>query len=290
MALVELVRTKTADGLRLDGALARPDRLQRQIPAEAFILIHGVGGSFYSGSLFEGISDCLLELGSAVLRVNTRGHGTVNLLASENGSVRGGAAFEVVDHCRLDLAAWIGFLASRGFSRIGLLGHSLGAIKAVYSQAHGPQAHVSCLVALSPPRLSRSAFQQGPRAADFLASLAQAKRSVADGHPDELITVQFPYPLLISAATFLDKYGDERYQITQLVDRLRCPTLFLYGSLELEQGGVAFAGLPEAIHSRVTPQQRVTVATLDGADHFYAGCQEALAQRIAAWLRQLPAD
>lgn len=288
--LVELVRSKTSDGLRLDGSLAIADSKSTNPPAvDAVILLHGVGGSFFGGTMFDPLTTRLLELGISVLRVNTRGYGSINMLATDGGATRGGAAYEVVDQCRYDIAAWCDFLVDRSYSRIGLVGHSLGAIKAIYSAAHAPHASVKRVVAASPPRLSRSVFESGPRSHDFLESLATAKQFVKEGRPEQLFTGKFPFPLLISAASYVDKYGDERYNFIKFFTDVRCPMLFTYGSIELEQGGVAFAGLPEAIQQVTRSSNRAEVAslsisTIPGADHFYTGKYDELTDVAANWL------
>jgi len=285
--LVELVRTTTPDGLRLDGALATPTGSQLpSVAVDAFVFVHGVGGTFYGGSLFQALQAAFLDLGSAVLRVNTRGHGSVSMVATTTGAGRYGAAFEMIDECRHDVRAWVDWLGQRGHRRVGLVGHSLGAIKSVYAEAIAPHPNVACLLAASPPRLSYAAFRQGPRAAEHFASLTTAREHVAAGHPDALFTAAFPFPMLISAATYLDKYGpEERYNFLPLVDRLRIPTLFTYGQLELETGGVAFAGLPEAIAAVAGGAGPVQVATIPGADHFYTGKYDELSAVMAAWVR-----
>ncbi|MEX0819738.1 MAG: alpha/beta fold hydrolase [Pirellulaceae bacterium] len=287
---VELVRTKTSDGLSLDGALALPDAGSKQTPAlDATLLLHGVGGSFFSGAMFDLLSARLLERGVAVLRVNTRGYGSINMIATDGGAIRGGAAFEVVDQCRYDINAWCDFLVERGMSRIGLIGHSLGAIKAVYSAAHASHPNLAAVIAASPPRLSHAAFQVGPRSHDFFDSLATAKQLVREGHPEQLITAKFPFPLLISAASYVDKYGGERYNLLKFVSQVGCPALFTYGAIELEQGGVAFAGLPDAIEqavSAVDPVKRpqVDVVTIADADHFYTRRHAEFADVVGRWL------
>jgi pimeloyl-ACP methyl ester carboxylesterase len=286
VAFVELVRITTSDGLRLDGALASPVNRPMSPPiTDAAIFLHGVGGSFFSGTLFDCLADQLLELGIAVLRVNTRGHGSISMIATDGGATRGGAAFEVVDQCRYDINAWCDFLAARSLSRIAMIGHSLGAIKAVYSSAHSPHSNVTHVIAASPPRLSHNAFRNGSRSHDFFTSLTAAKECVEAGHPEQLITVKFPFPMLIAAASFIDKYGDERYNIIKFVEQCNCPTLFTYGSVELEQGGIAFAGLPDAIRQATSNAQRFCIATIEGADHFYSGKSSELTSQITKWLR-----
>lgn len=282
--LVELVRTRTPDGLRLDGALARPVEPQSELAIDAFVFLHGVGGSFFGGSMFDAIAGPLLKHGAAVLRVNTRGYGSVNLIPTDGGAIRGGSAFESVDQARHDTNAWVEFLVTQGFRRIGLLGHSLGAIKAVYCAANELHPNVRCVIAASPPRLSGSAFQNGPRSADYFESISAAKQLVKEGRPEAFVTAKFPFPLMITAAGYVDKYGDERYNIVKFVDKLATPTLFIYGAVELEEGGIAFAGLPEAIKNSVAKDAPVDVRTIDEADHFYNGKYDELNDTIVDWL------
>jgi pimeloyl-ACP methyl ester carboxylesterase len=288
---VELVRTTTSDGLRLDGALiaATADSqtpIANSRPPTAAILLHGVAGNFYGLGTFEKLIPQLQALGLAVLSVNTRGHDSVFGALAGNVRRRFGAAYESVDDCRHDVAAWIEFLARRGHTSVVLIGHSLGAIKAVYSQAHEKFAAVAGVVAASPPRLSYSAFMNSPESSVFWESMSAAERMVAEGRGDELFTGQFPFPLLITAAGYIDKYGPaERYNILRFAADLPCPALFTYGSKELDSGGIAFAGLPVALLDLPRREMR-QVAAIAGADHFYAGCGEQLAKVIAGWFQR----
>jgi pimeloyl-ACP methyl ester carboxylesterase len=286
---VELVRTTTSDGLRLDGALIVPPDSRSPTPdprlLSAALLLHGVAGNFYGLGTFEKLIPQLQALGLAVLSVNTRGHDSVFGAMAGNVRRRFGAAYETVDACRYDVAAWIEFLASRGHQSVVLIGHSLGAIKAVYAQAHEKFVGVAAVVAASPPRLSYSAFLNSPESSVFWESMSTAERMVAEGRGDELFTGKFPFPLLITAGGYIDKYGPaERYNILRFAAEVNCPALFTYGSRELESGGIAFAGLPDALMS-LPKQAARQVATIDGADHLYAGCGDRLAVEIVHWLQ-----
>lgn len=297
---VELVRSVTRDGLRLDGALVEPaakiplppgeggSRSEPgegiRTPASAALLLHGVAGNFYTSSTFEPLIPKLQELGLAVLTVNTRGHDSVFAVSLGNVRQRLGAAYETVDDSRHDIAAWVEFLTSRGHERIVLIGHSLGAIKAVYAHAHEKFAEVAAVVAASPPGLSYSAFMNAPESSVFFDSLSTAKRMVAEGHGDDLFTAKFPFPLLITAASYIDKYGPaERYNILKFAAELPCPALFTCGSKELASGGIAFAGLPDALMSLPNADRRAT-AVVEGADHVYTGLAETWAQVVVSWL------
>src|SRR5262245_56877053 len=115
---VELVRTVTRDGLRLDGALSDAPHGG----SLAAILLHGVAANFYTSSTFEPLIPKLRSLGIPALCVNTRGHDSVFGASLGNVRRRFGAAYEIVDDCRHDMAAWIEFLTSRGNQRIVLIG------------------------------------------------------------------------------------------------------------------------------------------------------------------------
>src|SRR5207247_6347435 len=117
----------------------------------AAILLHGVASNFYISSTFEPLIPKLQEFGLAVLSVNTRGHDSVFGASLGNVRRRFGAAHELVGDCRLDIAAWIDFLKSRGHRKVVLIGHSLGAIKAIYFQAHEKGADLVAVIAVSPP-------------------------------------------------------------------------------------------------------------------------------------------
>src|SRR5436190_14727245 len=283
---VELVRTLTPDGMRLDGALLAGDQVATR-PADAAICLHGVGASFYTSSTLEAVAPALRKLGISVLLANTRGHDSLFTASVSMGRRRQGAAVEIVDECRLDVAGWCKFLVERGLSRILLLGHSLWAIKAVYSQAHEPNAKIVGVIAVSPPRLSCQAFNNSLESAPFFESLLTAEQLVKAGRGDELFLATFPFPLLISGSSYIDKYGPaERYNILSFAGQVAVPALFTYGSKELESGGIAFAGLPEALLKLPEKRGRIDVEVVKGADHNYSGCGQALGAAMSQWIEK----
>jgi dienelactone hydrolase len=285
MSHVELVQVRTADGVRLDGALSTPKHIEagRKPPVDALLAVHGTGSNFYSSGLFEGLLPKLLADGLTVLRANTRGHDVVSMAATLQGSRRLGSSLERVDDCTHDLVAWTEFLVSRGHSSIGLVGHSLGAIKAVYTMTHTPHPAVKRLIAISPPRLSHKYYLASENREEFLAHLRQAEQLVAAGQGETLMNIQTPLPFLVSATSFIDKYGPaEKYNFLRYLDRLKVSALFTFGGIELED--VNFRGLPEAIIAAASPTQNIQVVTIAGANHVYTGQIEELAYKIRSWL------
>ena len=59
--------------------------------------------------------------------------------------------------------------------------------------------------------------------------------------------------LMISAGSYVDKYGpEERYNIMKFANQLSCPTLITYGQREVDEGSLAFAGVPDALRALPT--------------------------------------
>ncbi len=285
---VDLVQVTTRDGIRLDGAFQAPPAGGAPAgPVDAFCLIHGTGGNFYSSTLFDSLAERLLGLGCGVLRVNTRGHDGISTAATARGGRRQGAAYEVVDDCRHDVAAWCAWLRGRGTGRIGLVGHSSGAVKALYALSRDPALGPAAVLALSPPRLSYSWFCAGPEGPEFLKAYALAEEAVREGRPTALLDVSLPLPLVISAAGYVEKYSpDERYNFLNFVSHVPCPVLVTLGSIEVETN-MAFRGTPEALEPLTRKAPKLQAAVIAGADHFYTGVRPELLARVEHWLRSL---
>lgn len=283
--LVDLVQITTRDGVRLDGMYQRPAVDKPAAGIDAFCLVHGTGGNFYSSTLFDALAERLRGLGCGVLRVNTRGHDGISTAALATGGRRLGAAFEAVDECRHDLAGWVDWLRQQAGARVGLIGHSLGAVKCLYAAAH-ETLPVAGIAAVSPPRLSYSWFCSSAEGPTFLEDFGRAEQLVAAGQAGALLEVRLPLPLAIAAGGYVEKYGpDERYNYLKFVTGVPCPVLVTLGSKEVA-GNMAFRNTPEELTALRGRQPRLRVAVIDGADHFYTGVRGALAGSLESWLKE----
>lgn len=284
--LNDLVQVRTKDGIVLHGAWFEPqaDASRGAIDVDLAICIHGTGGNFYSSTLFDALTSNLQERGVSVLRINTRGHDGISTASSASGGIRLGAAYEVIDDCRRDVTAWVLYGERRGAQKIALIGHSMGAVKAVYAAAVAPQPTVTRVIGISPPRLSYRWFQQGPTATVFGRTLKEASDLVAQGQGKQLLEVEFPLPMMITAAGYLEKYGpQEKYNFLNHLSKINCPMLFTFGTLEMERNW-AFRDLPEAVREHTGPAQLIDIRTLAGADHFYTNMHSELSATITDWL------
>jgi pimeloyl-ACP methyl ester carboxylesterase len=279
---VDLVHTTTRDGVRLDGMLQLPTQTAKAWPVVGLCFVHGTGGNFYASTMFDALTPRCLERGCAVLRVNTRGHDGISNAVTTRGGRRLGAAYEVVDDCRHDLAAWLDFLRERVGSRVGLIGHSLGAVKCLYALAHEADLQATCVVAISPPRLSYEWFCSSAESALFLEAYQKADVLVQAGQPTTLLEVGIPLPMAITAAGYVEKYGpEERYNVLRFIQSVRCPILLTLGAVEVGHN-VAFRGTAEELAQ--LRQRALSVVTMAHADHFYSQAREALLAQVDAWL------
>jgi pimeloyl-ACP methyl ester carboxylesterase len=284
----ELVHTSTKDHVRLHGFYQKSNTPSRSTPdagnVDAAILIHGLGGNFYSSRLLNFFSGAMLELGISPVVVNTRGHDMINTSTSAGRSRSLGAAFENVSESTFDLNAWTDFMLERGHQNILWLGHSLGAIKSLYTQANAPHDSVTSIVALSATRLSHKRLVTGPGGGAFQETMKRCQELVDQKQGDTPIQVPVPFPTWMTPSGYLEKYGpSEKYNWLTFIDKVDIPTLLVFGEKELDENH-AFEGLREELEVIQNSWSCPTVVEIPEADHFYSAKYEEANDVIARWL------
>lgn len=289
--LVDLVSLETSDGVTLDGSVREPaGGTTDNLPFDAVIAFHGVGGNFYRSYFFDEIGDHLLEQGAALIRANNRGHDLAYKAPPPFEFL--GAAFENLDDCRRDWKAWLDFATARGYERICVWGHSLGAVKNIYFLATERDQRISCAVASSPPRFSHSAYISRPDGELFLKSVEFAQKFADAGDWQALFEIEIPTSAIMSTRTFFDKYGtEERYDIMTHLPNIDVPLLVTIGSLEGNRpekiDRFSFSGSAEAIGKLSESQTNLSFAPIEGADHFYSGEVDQLWLQLQAWIAKI---
>jgi pimeloyl-ACP methyl ester carboxylesterase len=283
----ELIQTYAEDGVRLDGfALDREPGAARR---GAVLLVHGFGSNFYASSLLRSIAIQLSRDGWSVLLANTRGHDGLCYLYTAAGPLLGGAALELVGDARLDMHAWVAVLKQREPARpIFGIGHSLGAIKLLLAMTStdAPSLAIDGCVAISPPRLHHETFASHRRAKQYERAIEEARQ--AEREPTSpLIRVRFPFPMLVSPATYLDKYGPaSRYDWLRYLPSVRVPHAVVFGQVEVTGDNPGFSDGPElAVACERQAARSVTV--IEGANHQYEQGRQELCLWIGRWLRSV---
>lgn len=276
--LGRIVDTKTSDGIQLHGFYIAPAQASNAI----WIIVHGVNGNFYSSTLLMHLAATAHEQGNAALLINTRGHDLASF-GSTDMPARLGSMYETIEDARLDLEAWLAWCRGEGYSRAGAMAHSLGAVKVGYALAHGLSG-LGSWIALSPPRLNTELLLNDPAKRDVFREQLQEAQSFCDaGRDNHIMRVRFPLPNWVSARTFVDKYGSgDKYDYLAWRHRLKLPTLWLFGGIEVREGSANFRDADHLLVSDL-PEEH-TVQVIDSADHSYRATRDALRQQIAAWL------
>ena len=280
---VELIRANTADGVLLDGSLQRPAGVDSKSQNTAWLLIHGTGSNFYSSGVLHAFAEQHVQGGCSVARINTRGHDIISALPGGRLPLSGGAAFESIADCVHDLRAWVDELVRRDYQQVVLVGHSMGGVKAIYSQAHDPHPKVVAVVGVSPPRFCHAEWQSSPQATPFRDHFRHATDLVESGRGGELMLVQQPLPLWLTAAGFLAKYGPhDDYDFVPLLPLLTCPTLLIVGTASVESSP-AFESVPDAVRQLQTSHRHLHLQLVPGANTGYSRHLDAPARLASEW-------
>jgi len=283
--LGELVTTQTSDQVRLNGFLIERQVAPRQA-IDGAVVMHGLAGNFYSSSLLLNIAQRLAAEGISTVVGNSRGHDLLNWTIRSGRSQTSGSAVEDVGEGPADLVGWTEFLKRRQCERILLVGHSLGAIKSLLTVTQPSDSAIAGVAALSPTRLNYEQFANSRSGPLFKETLSAAKEHCVRGRGQELMRIQFPFPTLMAAQAYVDKYGpDNRFDWLGYISKIEVPSLVLFGQLELDENP-AFEGLREELQRLLQGHGAVIWEEVPRADHFYSATVLAACDRLVAWINR----
>ena len=282
----ELVSFRTADKVKLDGALFKNSR----VPARdvAVISTHGAANSFY-GSVTGFLSPRLASMGYATLSMNLRCHDRAY-------------STSIFEDCEKDFAAGVAFMKEQGYRRFVLFGHSLSVTQILYYMARSPDPSVAG-IALSAGHddlrgvvwRSWETLADDPRAA-YERVLNECREMVAAGDGDRLIIIPWwrPDPKLklrqtyreISAQTFLSYRSPEsNCNASAWIGKVTAPMLMISHSIV---DTTASPEMMRKLQKLATAAKSIDYVELEGSGHFYAGFEDRLASEIADWIERVP--
>jgi pimeloyl-ACP methyl ester carboxylesterase len=280
----EIVTFKTADNVRLDGALFRDPATSRDI---AVISTHGAGNNFYS-SVTGFLSPVLPARGYPTLSMNLRSHDRFY-------------AQSLFDDCEKDFAAGVKFMQSLGYKKFVLFGHSLSVTQIIFYMARSQEPSVAG-IALSAGHddlrgiswRSWDTLVPDPKAEEARV-LAACRKYVEEGDGDHLIVIPWwrPDPKLnlrqqyreISAKAYISNWGPESNCNASLwMPHVKVPTLFITHSV------VDTTASPEMmlrLQSMATAAPFTDHINIEGSGHFYVGYERQLIDAVASWIDKL---
>jgi len=259
------------------GTVRRLDGFFRPVPqknAPLLVFVHGMGSNFYRSAMKKAFLETAPPLGLGILSFNNRG-------ADQ------GTEDEKFQTCLADLDAAAEFARRQGYKKIIWVGHSTGCQKVVFWQAKRNHPAVAGIVLLAPA--DDHAMMQKDFGNRFEKKIAWARKKIADGKGDALITVAYEK---FTAARFLS-VADPRHaeasvfryagNLTQF-KRVRCPVLAVFGEEE------EFAAIPPEemldILRKKTHSRDYAAWLIPDTGHSFKECEMELALAVCDWARE----
>jgi pimeloyl-ACP methyl ester carboxylesterase len=197
-----------------------------------------------------------------------------------------GSAYEKIKDSYEDIHAWIQAARQWGFQRIAIAGHSLGAIKAGYYVQHASsnndeKVELERLILISPPRLRHETLRDDPKyGTTYQDDLSRAEQIVRSGGADSLLQIKFPQPLVISAGTYLDKYGTaNEYDYMAWAHRIPAAN-WIFGELEVRGTRRNFADCDKLLQNSLGTRIVHTIDIIPNGDHNYTEARSHLAAKL----------
>ena len=267
---LELVRTRTTDGVLLHGALTGRGRNQ------GILAVHGAWGNFYGTPVFD-LLEVATDHGLAALSMNNRGH---DLGSLGDGEPCIGLSREHFEDALPDLDAAASVLMGAGVQQLICVAHSFGAHKASYWMAERQPPEVSGLVLLSPsPYLHTTEkwFVEGT----LDQYLTLADEAVAQGEPHRLIVLSStaPVPMVAQASTVLSIWGHDTLASSELhLPRISVPVLVTIG----EREPAPYRARAETVAASALDSELIVLPD----DHYYSRDRAGLIEVILDWTRR----
>lgn len=271
----KIVQVRTGDDVVDSGALFAPKESAKPV---AVLWIHGWGVNFYFPTYVE-IGRALAKRSYTTITANTRMHDIGNIEASHGERrIRGGGYWGVPSEQTRDLQAWTDFAEQLGFKKVILVGHSDGWPAVRRYQWQTQDSRVSGLVLASGP-VDPDIAMPG---ADLIA---QARKMVTDGQPEDLVRPKGFSPSFVSAATLLDIINTPPELLDFFgvrvknpgITRIHCPLLAFFGTNGDAGGEKDLELLSVSIKRQQTGPSGVKTALIGGANHMYAGHEDQVA-------------
>jgi pimeloyl-ACP methyl ester carboxylesterase len=290
----KLVRTRTPDGLELEGFLVRPESTVSE--DVVYVHIHGMFENYHMPLFIDPIAGALSAAGATFLTVNTRAQDYYLYFRRWTSATTfewqlWGGSREIFAHCLLDLEGWMEFCRRELSCRVVLMGHSHGALKASYYAAEqADNDQLAALALLSPS--DDIGLQKRHLTTKYDGALALARRKVESGREDELMP-GWVYDQPVTAGMYTDMFGSDSqlamFTFTDpmgangLAAEIGLPTLVVFASDDVATAGVSSDVALQLSRRALKRVENFTGRVIDGANHQYLGREDVLALTIAEW-------
>ncbi len=286
MLPVLLTKTKTRDGVTLDGIYVPPKRKSKT----ALIWIHGLTSRFYSGqTLVQELSSQCQKSGIGYFKFNNRGHDIA--VRGQDKTPFLGTAFEKFEECLHDIRATINFAKNLGYKKMILAGHSTGANKALYYMYKTRDPRVRGLVLLGPTSdIAYDHMKFGRKTIRRRVALAKKMKKAGRF---SLLPQKFGIWSAQRYVSILEEGGPEDVfpyynpkALWKELKSVKVPLAVVVGSRE-EHLDRPLKEFMEAFRKNATVAKSFSGIIIKGARHSFHGKEKELAKAIVDWIKKL---
>jgi len=276
----ELVSIRTADDMLLHGAYFEGNPGQ-----PAAILLHGAMQNFYTG-IASFLPTMLAERGYSCLTANVRGHDLATAPDDVCRKVQG-SIYDIFTDCVLDINALVEFVRDKGHKRIVLIGHSQAAFKIMYACGQMKYPEVLGLALISPPPSAKemTTFLIGNK--EYARAMKEAHEAIARGDDYHLVVCKSRgnLPFVYAARAFISFAEAENLVNARfLVQKVECPMLIVRGTRDLPP---MTRELAETMRANSARSDVCKYVEIEGASHYYSGCEIQLIETLVDWIGTL---
>lgn len=293
---MNFVYTRTSDDLRLMSVHYQPEKKD-----VAILSIHGMSGNIIENKFQHVIGERAANEGVGFIASHNRGHNHINDIPTSKLQEKGGyiykrygVVYEIFEDCLIDIDGWLEEVRKLGYKKIILMGQSLGCNKVVYYMSQRKPNDVIGVILASPPDMVGQVKPEYQPNRDEM--IAEAREYMAKGEPRKLLTRQLWDFYNLSAQTFLSLFTPgnnadnlpvlENPEVWPQLASIKQPILAFMG----EYDDIAIRRLEDdlsLIKQKATGAASFTETMIPKASHTYDGQEDAVAEVVAEWSKQI---
>lgn len=288
---MEIVKTKTSDGLELFGLLS-------EAKAKDTIIIHthGMAGNLYLNSFYTKMHQGYPQNGISFLATQNRGSETISQFNSDKGVINIGNAYETFEECVLDIQGWVDYAFELGYKKIWLQGHSLGPSKLAYYLSTKSPVNIQGVILLSPSdMIGLVSDPEGLK--DHARLLPEAEKLGSEGKDKQLLSNYLWGDYILSARTYLNFFGKEAKTAIfnyfnsdlgwEVVNSIKVPVLAITGT---KDDGIKPVMDPKKamgkLESELKNSPKIKTIVLEGAEHSFKGFESEIVDEVIKFIKE----
>ncbi len=285
---MQLVKTKTQDGLIFTGLISQPPQKSDTI----IVHVHGMSGDIYINSWYSQMHKKYSENNIAFLVGENRGTHSITQFENTRGDlVNIGNTFELLEDCVYDIQAWVDYATELGYKNIWLQGHSLGTSKIAYYLYSKNPKNISGVILLSPSDMVGCFMGK----VEKQPVVIKAEELLKQGKYRELLEDEIFEGNILSAKTIVNFFGENTNLAIfnfakpnlgfKVVNSISVPVLAITGN---KDEGIVSVSDPykamEKLEEELINAPRKKTIVYEGASHQFEGFEERIVKDVLEFI------